>query len=508
MSKRATIIYTTGAAGTGKTYARCARFLVDDFLPEQDGVCWSNYPLGLVPEHHDPPPRWEGETFRDRMAEAVSRRTGTAPGEYLRRLKLIPDDELERWRSGDSGPWEFFAEKDLAATHIAIDEIHVFCGRHTKGAVRKQWQDWLGEIRHRGATVEFLSQSPNKVAKEIAWEAGLRYQLQSGDEARGPVTKIPMSDWYELRAGWLTCKYECPIILMEQRATFGRFKNNAATRITRDAEYFAFYDSFSSPHSGGKGAKTQRYQFQKRSRLGLLGWFVARNSGPLVKVAAIIVGIGLLFTPLPMRGLTAFFALPVQNLNPAVAAGAAQGAGEAEPPSESPSDTTINPPSETDEPIAPIAPGAPGPAPVPAGRVASSHQAVSTEIPPDVVARIRVLEERLAEVQEARDDAVREVRSLRERVARWSELRVVTPTSATFASGIEYFVGERIEEGAFTGATIDAIDMRRRTVRLADGRLLRLGVQVRASDVAESSGDVRPPLRDAERDGAGGGAGG
>src|SRR5690606_37593265 len=109
------------------------------------------------PAGHSHPPQHEGETFRERIASHLCKRfEGSDAAQWLERMQLIPPGEIERWREGQSGPWDFFADKDLGQAHIAIDEIHVFCGRNTAAAVRKKWQDWLGEIRHRGATVEFL----------------------------------------------------------------------------------------------------------------------------------------------------------------------------------------------------------------------------------------------------------------------------------------------------------------------------------------------------------------
>ena len=168
------ITFTTGVAGCGKSFRRCAHFLVNEFLKEPGGVHYSNFPV-----------------FRDVLASEMHKRTGRPEQEFLDRVQVIPQDEIKRWEKSNGvwGPWTYFEDIDLCHAHIAIDEIHNYCGTNTPRKVRQKWQEWLGEIRHRGCTVEFISQAPQKVAKEIHHEAGVRLSLTSQDTERDPFLK-------------------------------------------------------------------------------------------------------------------------------------------------------------------------------------------------------------------------------------------------------------------------------------------------------------------------------
>ncbi len=47
MAMNSVITITTGVPGAGKTYVRAARFLVDDFLINSNGIHISNFPLNI-----------------------------------------------------------------------------------------------------------------------------------------------------------------------------------------------------------------------------------------------------------------------------------------------------------------------------------------------------------------------------------------------------------------------------------------------------------------------------
>ena len=273
MGARSVVTLTTGPAGSGKTYVRCARFLVDEFLPDREGIHYSNFPV-----------------FREAVANAVTVKTGKPADVYLERVQLIPESVIATWISGASGPWDYFADKSLDGCHIAIDECHNFCGAKSNHKVRSRWQSWLGEIRHQGATVEFLSQSPEKVAKEIHYEAGLRLSLINSEDRRDPFFGILMGDWYELRAGFITKEYETSVWEVERRNIDGKWIEQHKRVFTLDPYYFQFYDSFSTPMQGGHKSTGQQREFQKRSKSELLLWFAKRNA-LVVMPRAVLVGV-------------------------------------------------------------------------------------------------------------------------------------------------------------------------------------------------------------------------
>jgi len=279
MGARSVITLTTGPAGSGKTYVRCSRFLCDEWLPERSGIHYSNFPV-----------------FREKVAAFVSKRTGKPAVEFLARMEIIPEQTLATWINGQSGPWDFFHDKNLDGCHIAIDECHNFCGAKTHHRVRQRWQAWLGEIRHQGATVEFLSQSPEKVAREIHYEAGLRLSLVNSEDRRDPFMGILLGDWYELKAGFITGEYQTVVWEIERRNVDGRWIQQNKRTFTLDPLYFEFYDSFSRPVQGGEKSQGQPREFQKRSHTGLVFWFLKRNAFSIAPRFLLVGGIVYLCT--------------------------------------------------------------------------------------------------------------------------------------------------------------------------------------------------------------------
>lgn len=263
------ITLTTAVSGSGKTYVRGPVFLIKEFLPNSEGVYWSNLPL-----------------YADKIAAECEKRYGKPAEDYAARLQPIPKEVLAKWRAGKSGPWDFFEETDLQGAHIAIDEVHNFCSRKAKPDIKLRWQEWLGEIRHRGATIELISQHYRKIATELVDEAGTRLQLVGTESRRDPLFGIALKDWYELKAKFLTGTYDARTWQIEKREVDGRWVNVQTKLYTLDGFFFQFYDSYSAPHSGGKKGSGIVREYQRRGRIGLLLWFLKRN---FVLVASRIV---------------------------------------------------------------------------------------------------------------------------------------------------------------------------------------------------------------------------
>lgn len=270
------IILTTGVPGCGKSYVRCARFLVDDFLVNTRGIHISNFPINA-----------------DRIASTVCRKINKNRGifgifrkpvtedDIKKRLEVIPDDVLQLWRNGLSGPWDYFKGRDLKYCHIAIDEIHNFINSRTSAEVLKQWDDFLGEIRHRGCTFEGITQDIAQVDQVLTGRASVRLELVPGEDLRDPFFKIKMSDWYELKAGFFG-EYHKTVFMLEKRKQDSRWKTNHTSRFLLVPEYFQYYNSFNaSLQEKEQGAtdedRAPEYEYQRRSRLSLLLWFIRRN---------------------------------------------------------------------------------------------------------------------------------------------------------------------------------------------------------------------------------------
>jgi hypothetical protein len=270
---RAVVTLTVGVSGSGKTYLRAGAFLDREFLPDRSArIHYSNFPLIL--------PWWE-----ERCEEK---------GWDLMRIQLIPNEVMDSWRRGESGPWEYFHGIDLTGCHVAIDEIHNFCGKETAGKIRKLWSEWIGEIRHRSCTVEFLTQAPSKVAREIEREAHLRYRIVNQEEERDPFLRIRMQDWYELRGAWMFGrKYIPTLYTYVEREVLGKWKIVESRPHLRTGEYYASYDSYSAPIAGtGHGGSPPVRVCEEKGRLATTVWFLLRYKLRMVAVLLCVLAAG------------------------------------------------------------------------------------------------------------------------------------------------------------------------------------------------------------------------
>jgi hypothetical protein len=433
MGLRSVITITTAPPGGGKSYVRCARYLVDEYLVETDGRVITNFPIGLVPPHHPFPPAFEGERFIDRIAAAVAKKKKCSPEQVADRIELIPDHVLKTWADQESGPWDWFAEADIDGAHIAIDEIHVYCGRFSKRPIKDKWAKWLGEIRHRGATVELITQHEDKIARELLVDIGAKLQVVKKDDEREPFFGILMGDWYELRAKFLTGRYTSCVAEIESRDVAGEWKQNRVRRWWMDPDYFRFYDSHNAPHSGnGAGASSQKKEFQRRSWYGLLLWFLLRNFEPLflrgLGVAAIVWACsfgGVQWGIQSFMAWTKSFAM--KNGGAKLEAMAA--------PAPSP---------------APVEPARPAP------RVASPAQTADGK---------RAVERAFVEIERQREAF---------------QIGLMTDREVTFRGGYTYALGEEIDVGPYRGKIVERIEWTKRAVRLSDGTWLRMAVNLDA----------------------------
>ena len=270
------IILTTGVPGCGKTYVRAARFLVDDFLVNGSGIHISNFPLNV-------------DVIAEDVSKKINRSRGffgifrkkVTPEDIKKRLEIIPDDVLQSWRVGLSGPWDYFSGRDLKYAHIALDEIHNFINSRCSESVLKQWDDFLGEVRHRGCTFEGLTQDIGQVDSVLTGRASIRLELIPAEDLRDPFFKIRMLDWYELKAGFLG-SFHKTVFMLEKRKSDSRWKTNHTSRFLITPEYFKYYNSFNaSLQEKEQGVsdddRVPQYEFQKRGKVSLFLWFLRRN---------------------------------------------------------------------------------------------------------------------------------------------------------------------------------------------------------------------------------------
>lgn len=452
MSLRSVITLTTSPPGGGKSYIRCARELVDHFLVETDRRFITNFPIGRVPDHHPFPPQYEGETFIDRIAAEVAKKRRCEVAEIRDRIEMIPEHVVKTWVDGTSGPSEYFANRDIQNSHIALDEMHVYAGKFAKTNVRDQWAKFLGEIRHRGATIELITQAEDKLAKELINDIGAKLQIVKKDDEREPFFGILMGDWYELRAGFLTGSYTSCVAELEFRDGVDK-KGNSVWKLNRvrrwwmTPDYFRFYDSHNAPHSGkGTGASSELKEFQKRTKLGLLKWFVLRNFEPL---AIRLVGTVLVFWLLLGGG----FLWALESFTGSLKAMANKNgvASHVQKPS------------------------------VPSGTIEGSVS--STSVPPSPATTN--LKASGDAVKHAERRAEKAERSLSDSFA----IGLLTQSEVTFRGGYTYAVGDLIDFGPYAGRSVSAIEWNKRAVRLSDGTMLRMAV---ALDAGSSAGVYKP----------------
>jgi hypothetical protein len=425
----ATIMYTVGRVGSGKTYVRCARFILDEWLASPGGTHYSNFPINA-----------------ELMAAAAEKRYGITREVFDQRVQVIPELELEKWRRGTSGPWEYFKTTSLDQCHIAIDECHVYCGKHTSKSVRQQWQNWLAEIRHMGCSIEFISQTPHKVAKEITNEAVVWYSLTNGETRRDPFFRIQMKDWYELIASWITGEYRATFWLAERRDVDGKPEVEDRKTYPIDPAYFSYYDSHAKPLSGsGVGVSGCRREYQERGKLSMGWWFFRRNAWRVCSRAAVLA---VFMWFMAFGGNKKVFDVWLNVWNPKTGYfGKIAGKGIGGVKSEKVTDKS--------EAVAGSKPALHD-----SKNISSGTRVVSEEDMTKYNDEIKKLKEEI-EVLEAFRRASEEVGML-------------TRDAVTFRDGLTYAVGEDIEVGVFAGRKIKAIQYDKRTVVLDDGTKLRM----------------------------------
>lgn len=279
----AVICITTGEPGAGKSYIRAARFLVDEFLVNTDGIHISNFPLNIEAIAEEVY-RKKNVINKSFLSKFFKRKQEITVNDIKKRIFIIPDDVLVSWRNQTSGPWDYFSDSDLKGAHIAIDEIHEIISFSKNQDYIDKWDEFLGQIRHRGCTFEGLTQDLKAVHPCLVNRAGLRYEIYPAENTRDPFFKILMYDWYQLKAA-LTGDFHKTVFQIEKKKSgSGKWRVNHSRRFLILPEYFKFYNSFSASHQEKENSsasiddnRTPQYEYQKYSRTGLFFWFVRKN---------------------------------------------------------------------------------------------------------------------------------------------------------------------------------------------------------------------------------------
>ena len=276
------ILYTFGLGGDGKSYRRGGEFVLNEFLPdyEPESVLYCNYPIQF-----DPWVDCKGIN-RPGLVKTAWERYQIPEDEVRRRIQVFPDEVVDSWLSHKRDkdgpihtPHTYFLDNgiDIDLAHIAIDEIHNFVPASGDPKVAKEWERWLGEIRHEGATIEFLTQEDSKVHATIKGHAHLRLEIESSTRRRDPFFKIPLSEWYSF---WTIFgkEYRPSSWQVTKRPSGGKWIEEEAIPFWFKDEIFGVYDTKSKPQSGkGKSGKGRKLPHEKWGKRKLFAWFVKRN---------------------------------------------------------------------------------------------------------------------------------------------------------------------------------------------------------------------------------------
>lgn len=259
-------VLMTGSSGSGKSYF-ITDCIVRDWLPYSPATIITNLPVGLVPEDHFCPPKYEGETFIERISEY----SGI---DASNRLKLIDADMLRKWELGRGGPWDL---EIGTSTYLIVDELALYCHMNLDPEVLQKWIDWLGHARHANVRNLFITQTLQKVPRPIHYEFGERWQFM--DTANEPgMYGVAEGDWNQLLSKWKKFEVgstQC-IVRNNEGGTYTQRKGVEPFRVRRIREVFELYDSFNAPTDDADGVP-RTFLFEILTWRQLLGWFMGRN---------------------------------------------------------------------------------------------------------------------------------------------------------------------------------------------------------------------------------------
>lgn len=498
MATRDVVQLTTGMQGSGKSWSRCGRFLYDDFLADEIGVHYSNFPLRL--EDWSEPAVYEDVVYEDVVPEfslvdgrprrklvkpevkhtglvnAAAKRYGRDPDDIRKRVKIIPREVLKQWEMGISGPWEYFAGFDLTGAHIALDEAHVYVGKSVERETLAKWSEWLAEVRHCGCTVEFLTVTKADLDPGMLAKVGTRVVVINHENER--FFRILNYDIYQLKAKLLGV-YRRHIEERELRKSDdGKEERHTLGIYLMDPFYFDFYDSFSKPQNFEAGKSERKKAEWERYGWGrLLWWFFLRNPSQVLGAIAI----PLLFVwALHFGGVRQAWGWLQYGLGVAMPSPhAAMDADKPKPDVE----------QETPDDF-------------------GMKQLEKLGIKPDekeeeqfrrLFNRVQEFESTLKAKELDRQRSEAELEELRNKMDATASVQMLEHDAVTFRGGYRYTIGEIIDYGKFEGKTVERIDYARRLVHLSGGLLLRMGVRVQddvAGEARRGSGPVSRDLRE------------
>jgi|GEM_PF-5204699 len=446
MASRPQLECVIGESGAGKSLYVSA-FQCVEFLRDEGGDYWHNLPL---------------------KAEGLAERSGKSVDEVERRLKLIPEEELKTWREGKGGPWSFFVDKDIKGAHIAIDEAHRYFGKKHSKEHLHSLGEWAGGLRHSGATAQLITQHEFKLSTDARNEAGVQTRIFSPNQRKEPFTGAKYYDVLQLLAK-LRCK-KIGLTIVREGVSSGKnvrdFFNDGLRFIWHRAEHYRCYDSYNNLNAEGAEhdghLNRPKEEWERYSWPRLLKWYVERNYKP---------------TALRVAGVAAFVWLFALGGLGTIVDGVFETARNAT--------AAMSPDTPEEKARKEAATKGKGGEPQPTLAALPQDNAKLQEL----IKHNQYLALKLTEASQYAEQL--------------TGLVAVVKDTAYWADGSTAKTGDVVQQGAFAGARIEAIDPKAGTVRLSNDRILRVGVltpdqfaRVRAWQAA-ANGEAQPANRSA-----------
>lgn len=259
---------TEGLQGSGKSITRGVMNCIEFLITKETGKFITNVPLY---------PEKIYKFIKEKYKKDV---TG--------RIIVIDMDTCIAWKKKVQHPVDYIMSlgDDLVNAHILFDEAHHFCGTMMTGnenkSYRETWVDYLGEIRHDGTTIEFMTQSRNALHKIIKDYIGSYIVLTNLKTEKDPLLGINFTDWFHLRNAIEGVYYEGS--KEWNYIKMGRGEKYQGSRIWNMMPvYFEMYNSFSAGQGKHKGTSFEEIEnfstklIKEKGRLAVVFWFLKKN---------------------------------------------------------------------------------------------------------------------------------------------------------------------------------------------------------------------------------------
>lgn len=304
-STPATIKYTVGVPGSGKSYTR-VRWIVEEFLINEEGILYTNLPLHIdtFVEY------FEAKGF---CGDAIRERLFIIPSDVLRRWKtkdpktgmppanpdFVPladdvfDDDLdyEEMQYEFLGPWTYFQNKDMSGAHILFDEIQEIVHTQSARNLRTLWNNWLSTIRHENCTIEFMTQLDQRVPTELKGIAETKLEIRPNKSHRFPMLPILNYDYYQLFKGLFDVDLNSSSVYEYTTGKGGKKELLGKPKKYRfEPRFFKFYDTSNRTTSRKKSLR-KKEPWEQYSKFSLCLWFVRRNYACCFLITAYALGL-------------------------------------------------------------------------------------------------------------------------------------------------------------------------------------------------------------------------